>query len=276
MIYKHELRYYSKVISKGLVSWILQLFYLKTNLKFKNDIIVVYSMRKVGSTSIYQSLFKMIPGKLTYHLHDLSDASLNRIKQMNPLNNNIKKGNRVRKLIKNNPDKKLKIVSLVRDPIAVEISYIFHTLRWDKRDANDINYDSLRKELEINNYQYAINWFDEELFSYLGIDVFSFDFDKLKGYTIIRQNNIEILLMTLEGLNDSYKEAFEEYFQIENPKLVHSNKTSNLGYQDLYNEFKKKFILQADKVDQIYNTKFTNHFYTKDQIDLFVKKWTNK
>lgn len=81
-------------------------------------------------------------------------------------------------------------------------------------------------------------WFDLEIKENFGIDVYGYDFDKERGFQIIRQDNVELLLMKLEKLDDC-QEIIGEFVGAEDFKLIKSNMGNNKLYKFAYNELKK-------------------------------------
>ena len=103
------------------------------NYKFDGPI-VVYQMGKVGSRSVYEALVDLRLAVPVYHAHVLEDLDnmAESIKKQfpNPVHSLrvIRAGKRLRQLIDSNPTQHWHIITLVRDPIARNVSRFFHSI----------------------------------------------------------------------------------------------------------------------------------------------------
>lgn len=195
----------------------------------------------------------------------------------------------------NNNNIKFKLITCVRDPIARNISDIFQILKVNQKFLeNGLAFPStfssshkfLKQGMNIkqiqdlfwNDYPYhdlPLFWLDENIKRNLGIDIFSREFPKDKGYLKISQDNIDLLIMKLE-LSDSLKEEqIAKFIENDNFKLIRTNITSQdkFSYSHLYNEFKKKIDIPLDYLEKMYSSKYVNHFYTDNEIELMRNYW---
>lgn len=70
-------------------------------------------------------------------------------------------------------------------------------------------------------YNYLVqDFFDQEFKKFWGIDIYQYPFDKEKGYSIYKINNVNILIYQLEKMNALEKEI-GEFLDIEDFKLIH-------------------------------------------------------
>jgi len=180
----------------------------------------------------------------------------------------------------------LRIVTLVREPLVRSLSDFFQPLSffktWD--DCDTISFtDSCAKwmsEGEFNvygkrDYGYQFEWFDQEIKAVFGIDVFSHSFDRRKGYSIIRQDNIEILVMKLEKLN-SLESVIGGFVGTPHFKLINDNEGSKKPYKYLYKNVREVIKIPRETVDFYYNNNpRMDHFYTEEEKAEFLKKWEN-
>jgi uncharacterized protein YktA (UPF0223 family) len=145
------------------------------------DPIVVYQMGKVGSLTVYESLLKSsVYQENVFHVHRLNSEIVP----------NTKKNKFLRELYDNeSAHNKWKVISLVRDPIARNISAFFHNLEiflpnfYKQYRGN--NYDILKLvDVFYKSYPSNVpnNYFDAEIKTMFDIDVFSTSFDTSIGY----------------------------------------------------------------------------------------------
>jgi hypothetical protein len=118
-------------------------------------------------------------------------------------------------------------------------------------------------------------WFDEEFRITTGINIFDYPFDKEKGYVIVKKGRIEVLLMTLEKLNDN-EQTIRDFIDDQGFVLTHQNEGSKKWYSDLYADFKKRHYLDHEKLSFYYDNNIIRYFYTDEQIEKFKIGWMEK
>lgn len=243
------------------------------------DTILIWQPGKVGSTSIAKSLEK--EGIHYSHLHCLSFVNWLDIKIHNSYgiqhhweNKPIKRS----EIIQNS--EKVKIISLVRDPIARSIADYFEGLgrlycKYEDTNVDifqDIN-NFIEMEAGVGDSGYIFEWFDHEIKEFLDIDIYQYDFDKEKGYQVISEDNIEILLIKTEKLT-SCEEILGQFVGVEGFKLIQDNVGNQKIYKFAYDEVKQKINIPDDIIDFYYNgNKCMDHFYTENEKKEFIKKW---
>lgn len=262
-------------------------------------IILVYQMAKVGSSTIVASIKKAKLDIPVYHIHALTKEGLQNeerayfgpsisltCKSLLPeathlyegyyLNDVLKKGNR--------PSM---IVTLVRDPIARNISAFFEGMHLripdfnNRASKNDIHVDEIIKlfldSIKINPdyHMTPLGWFDKEFRKAIKIDVYSDDFPKSKGYKIYGSDNSSVLLLKLEKLNQCFSEASSIFFEKGSISIESKNISRKKIYHDLYKAFKKSIILPESYLQLMYDSKYAKHFYSNDEINSFLERWRN-
>ncbi|WP_319204526.1 putative capsular polysaccharide synthesis family protein [uncultured Ilyobacter sp.] len=261
---------------------------LKSTLLSK-EIILIYQMGKVGSTTIEKSLEKLGKNNV-YHIHHFfKEPSLENIK----INSNLKlfiKSNRENIFFKLKRltlyifcrIKKVKIITLTREPIERNISMFFQDFPqvlyenyFINPRRNEMTQNQIFKLFEENfNHELPLRWFDEEIKRYFSVDIYNYPFDKESGYSIIKESNIDMFVCKLEKLNFLENEL-KEFLELDEFKLEDSNSSRVKWYYYLYKEFKKNYIPNKHYLNSMYNSRFINHFYTVEEIEIFKKKWGN-
>jgi glutamate mutase epsilon subunit len=124
-----------------------------------------------------------------------------------------------------------------------------------------------------NKYLDVFEWFDVELKAVFGIDVYDYPFDREKGYSIIEQDNVEVLVIKLEKIN-SLEQVIGDFVEVSDFKLINSNVSDKKPYKYLYKNMREEIRIPREVVDRYYkNSPRMKHFYTEEEINMFYKKW---
>lgn len=116
-------------------------------------------------------------------------------------------------------------------------------------------------------------WFDEQIKKYLNIDVFQYPFDKEKGYTIIKKENIELFLFKVEKMEDVLEEI-SSFVGTSKLSSINTNVGEQKWYGLAYLQFRKEVKLPYEYIKHYYqgNPKM-DFFYTQEEKAEFLDKW---
>ena len=205
---------------------------------------------------------------------------------------------------------KIKIITLIREPISKDFGHFFQKISIAERDfiwlckglmednleKSFFNYLSVVTPLDFTDEgrdkftkqsychidyigqsnPYGANWgfFEDEFKGFWGVDLLDYDFDITKGYSVIHQDNLEILVLRLDKLN-TLEDELGKFLELETPlKLVNGNIAEKKDYGRAYKELMQEIVLPKAYVDYYYdNNKYTNHFFSADEREAFRKKW---
>lgn len=218
--------------------------------------ILIYQPGKVGSICILKTLIQL--GFRPFHCHRVMTEgefglAFTKKQKQHILNQKL-----------------IKAITLVRDPIARNLSAFFHqnTSYWGK---DSYSFETAKHKF-INLYDHAIfeKWFDQEIKQLFEIDIFAEPFDKQKKYKIYQNENKEVLLLRLEDLNSIGGEAFKQFLGVEKIKFETHNRNKTKEYLD----FLERVRLPEDFIDRIYSGKLATHFYTEQELNSFKYRWT--
>lgn len=244
-----------------------------------NTVYLIYTMGKVASMSVLDSLIKRLPCATTYAMHYLTLRNLQlqeqRLAQSDVVGNRMYKdmhaqhAAKILNHIKRHPQKQIKIITLIREPFEQIVSQIFQQL-----NLHDI--DSLKhmdQHTSSIDFDYAQKWLDEELLSFSGMDLLRLPFDTTKGYGIYQQANISLLVIRFEDINRVYAEAMAEFTHTAPWTLGARNVGNAKPYALQYKKFKQELEIAPELLDQLYSSDFVRHFYNSQEIDAFKRKW---
>jgi len=255
---------------------------IKKKMLKSNSLLLIHTIGKVGSSSVYSSLQGTIHGNNMYHFHALNE---NRIKKEEAYYRSSLKRSIPYHLIKSKIVSELlkeykgdiKIFSLIREPITRELSSIFqdsfnfsssiNLINEDMQDVINDKIEQMSKELP------EIEWFDKEIQSNFGINVYDSDFDVEKGYQFYENGKAKLLLMRIDSLNDRFNEACQLFFSdTQTFYLEKDNISDDKFYNDSYRSMTKKCEISDKQLNGIINSKFVHKFY-HDKITKIKDRW---
>ncbi|WP_305767545.1 putative capsular polysaccharide synthesis family protein [Candidatus Epulonipiscium viviparus] len=193
---------------------------------------------------------------------------------------------------------KLKLTFGLREPIGQNLSLIYHLISHmgdsrvnglsirlfqvslaEKIDVQKIfdnclmrySYPDMKKnDLDIVDpylIQQNISQFCENV-----IDIMRYPFDKEKGYTIIREGNIEVFVYQLEKLNNLIPEL-SSWVGIPFDKLENCNMAADKWIADSYKQAQKELVISQEYFDACFNEPYVKHFYSDADIEKFKNRW---
>ena len=253
--------------------------------------VIVYQMAKVGSWSVVESLRyaynRLALPVQVHHVHNLNhldefEAALKAQADSEQLEV-VQNEQVLRKLIDQDHRRRWKLISLVRDPVARNVSWFFHKLDqlvpdWqERRKRSSLSLDELQ-EVFLHAGQDAHKipeiWFDNEMLPVFGIDVFAEPFPSEIGYKIYPDSpRASLLLIRLENLRACASTAMRQFLSLDDFTLIDSNVGDDREYAEVYRAF-RRLPLPRTYVESVYSTKFVRHFYSEQEIEKFTRMWT--
>ena len=256
-----------------------------------NSPLFVYQCGKVGSSSVYTSLKRLVRRRAVYHVHFLSrqgiDNAISFVKNSDDpvLVHHLVLSQVLRRQLDRMPNMHLNVISLVRDPIARAVSDLFENITMTDRHLirrdNRIDIDGLlsvmlaRLDAGANSVDFAERWFDSEVREITGVDVFRNEFQSQRGWGLYRGERASLLVIRLENLSSAFPEAVATWLgtRPETVKLVDANVGENKWYADDYRRFLARFTLHPSLCRRLYGTRFMRHFY-HDKVEELTRQWT--
>ncbi|MEM9822977.1 MAG: putative capsular polysaccharide synthesis family protein [Bacteroidota bacterium] len=260
-------------------------YYFRSIRQYLETDVLIYSMGKVGSNSLSHSLEKRGLQVSSKHYFGGDEAHFFNKKSWNL------SGRLFRRLISillRARRKPCKVISLVRDPLGRNVSLAFfnleyllyHTLRPGKgeniKGQNWTLHQIIEKgKADLINPLGPIHWFDEEFGVTTGVDVYQYPFDQQSGYCIIEQDHFQILLLQMEKLQNLEK-VIGDFMEMDDFRLLRANSSDNNWYAEIYRDFKKQYLPSSRMLDQLYQSKYMQHFYSQEEIASFEQKWQRR
>ena len=269
----------------------LQTVWRKARLVFqdfdKTAPILIYQMGKVGSSSVYNSLKRAGIANPLYHVHFLSYSNLDDVERYHRSVGAIKpiaalKLWRTLRRKLDGTNGPIYVISLVREPVAREISDVFQNMKIHHAelltDSDDVDVDKVIARIR-NNFSnfdestdYTCAWFDKEIRDTFGIDVLASDFDQSRGFSNITLDHIKLLLLRMEDLSEMFETAMLEFMGLSIP-MIRANESSSKQHFEAYKSLLEKFALPESTGSKILNSRYARHFYPQAARNELREKW---
>lgn len=247
----------------------------------KSDkLVMVYQLARVGSFAVFKRLQSLSLNP--QHIHYITcPSSLPQVHR--------ESSQYCRKLLDKNAD--TKVITIAREPISRNLSRFwrayFQFLGPNKvkslglQHANDkfvewldngnipIPYDPNPAPGECLKTCMAfepLRWFDREFKPTLGIDVYDLDSPK-NGPVFYEKGNINLLITRTEDLRNAGRDLT---MLLDRPVPALDVINSSFALP----EVKKKIKIPKQVLDKYYNTNYTRHFYTDEEIAQFYERWS--
>lgn len=257
--------------------------------------LIVFQMGKVGSSTLVTTLSQMGIEQEIYQIHFLADEWINRVYHMykdaskvrgRPIvEEHLMASRYLRDLIDRSRGAKWKVITLIRDPIARNISAFFqafpiHYPEVTKRfktaapPAQEKANEMIRLFLDdFDKHNVPIEWFDRHMKPAFGIDVYEEEFDPTLGHHIYHNERADLLLIRLENLRQSAGQALGIFMNLDHISLRNANISEDKSYSEEYKLFKANVSLPRSYIDSMYETKYMRHFFSEEEIERLRAKW---
>jgi hypothetical protein len=256
--------------------------------------LLVYQMGKVGSASVLEALRERLPDRDVLHVHFLAPEKLaaeermyrERFARSGRIDGHHFVALRLRARLEASRGRRWQIVTLVRDPVARNLSAFFQTLEHaapelSERIARGENAgiaDALRRQLEATPWWWRdpLEWFDEELRAVFGVDAFAEPFPRERGWQILRAPRADVLLLRMEDLSRVAGEAFGAFLGVTDLALARRNAGDDKPYAAAYRLLSEGTSLDEELLEAIYGGWRIRHFYTDVEIARMRARWSGR
>lgn len=262
-----------------------QVYALKEYLRAQPRPILIYQMGKVGSTSVYRSL--RTAGLYPLHVHFLTEESRRRNFEFYlghgaapPIHLYV---SRMLCPYLRYTSHRLKVISLVRDPVARYVSGEHHIADYltqsGMNDSDVVPGDTERTRQNIREQlaspyamDYAFGWFDRQVKSVLDVDVMAEPFNKKQGFGLYSGPRADVLVLKLERLSDLLPTVVSDFIGHKlQATRANVRRRSKRGKE--YALVKNELTLPATTLERIYSHEWVQHFYTQSEITSFRSRW---
>lgn len=264
----------------------------------QRDPLIIYQMGKVGSSTLVRTFESLVHPYELFQVHALTWPWIEKIEEQyrhasrvqgRPiLDEHILASRYLRRLMDSSkPDFRWKVVTLVRDPVARNISTFFQGFPIyfphlsgliEGEDEMETRVDRI---IDVFLQQYSehdapLTWYDEHFKPVFGMDVFDTPFDTSKGYQVYRTDRADVLLMRLEDFDRTLPQAIHEFAGLRIDNIRPANISSQKSYSSAYGAFRKRIDLPLAYVERIYGSRFARHFYSPAELADFSARWCSE
>jgi hypothetical protein len=255
----------------------------------RKPVVAVYQPGRVGSTSVTKAIRSMDLG-LVFNVHTLSrdfqqHLPTSESKITPDLRIYIKSEKRIgpclRWIIRWHLP--LKIIVLLRDPIAQSLSHFFLNFKiftGYSLEERDWTPGELLRLNWVKNILTGFNmfewWFYHDLRNFTGLDILSQPFDRAHGWQKYRIKNLEIMVLKIELDNHIKDSVISNFLGLKDLQIKIANSATEKQYASLYRTFQSFFSLKQEELDKIYGSRFPQHFYTPEEITKFKQRWMKR
>jgi hypothetical protein len=172
---------------------------------------------------------------------------------------------------------RLRVISPIREPIGNNVSMFFEV--FDHYAGTSIEETQLSVDemiaLFLEKYMHwrPLVWFDAELKTTLGVDVYQHAFDAERGYGSFREGRVEMLILKFDLPDETKSRVIAEFLGLDELPIVSSNISSERSQADAYAEFRRKLRIPEALLDEMYESKYARHFFTEAQRADYRKRW---
>ena len=185
------------------------------------------------------------------------------------------------------------MVTLVRDPVARNLSAFFMVLRWfelrltpDEQTSGNLSaarLDELRSlflerfdEHGWEGHDRADEWLTGEFAPALGLDVYDMPFDPERGWAMLENDRFRVVVLRLESFQDASPDAFRQLLGLERVPLEDRNRSSNSSYGAAYRDFQARIALLPGYLARMYESRYARHFYSEEEREAFRRRWAGR
>lgn len=172
----------------------------------------------------------------------------------------------------------------VREPIGMALSGLFQAPAVAKMAAEKVTPQYVKEFLlnqhpvlsKQNFFQDGLDgWFDNEIKSVLGVDIFEYPFDSELGYRVICERGVKVLIVRQESF-DCLPDAFAEFYDLPAQffTVKDANRAKDKPIGDIYESVKSKLKFDGGFLDELYASRYCRHFYTEEELAAFRQKWS--
>jgi hypothetical protein len=252
--------------------------------------VLVYQMAKVGSQTVVRSLRASRPGRPVFHVHTLTAEGMAamegfyrraRVPSLPGAGHLLVSRYLKRQIESGITPGRWRVVTLVRDPVARNISLLFQLGRRllpdfaercaaGRLDPIDV---FERFEVDFPSQVDCMRWFRDELQPVFGVDPFATPFDRAAGFQVYRGPFADVLLLRTEDFDRIGEAALRSFLGLDRFHWRRANVRAQKVGGKRYTGFLDRLELPEAFVNRYYDTPEVQHFYPPEELSRFRSRW---
>lgn len=238
----------------------------------RRTVIIVHSIGKVASSSVYLAATKSCKDASVFHTHFLNEKRVVQVSAKmkdhgRVLSGHIKDSLEVIPLL-DDSSINFKVITLVRDPFARSISAFFENIEMFGLDKKAL--PSVDATCEIFKKAYPINsldeWFASEFCSVFSVRLLEHPFPKRLGWYCFEKENFDFLLMKAELSNSAKQAVVSAFLGCPDLKIGSDNVMADKFNAEYYSNFKKQLDGRVEDKLSYYDSEYMKLFYSIDEM----------
>ncbi|RJK97871.1 putative capsular polysaccharide synthesis family protein [Vallicoccus soli] len=253
--------------------------------------LLVHQMGKVASSSVTASLQEAGLDPV-YQVHAVSPAGLAALeasyaRRWDPGHRGAQhlwQGQWVAGRLAREPQRRWQVVTVVRDPVARNVSSFFQVARSRYGlDLGELARDRSEDEVvdavralfleRFDDHEGPVRWVDAELAVPFGVDPWSAPFPRERGWAVLRGERADVLVLRYEDLGRCFGEAVEAFLGLPGVRLASRNVSSGKDYADAYRAVERRLTLDGDYLDRMYGSRYARHFWSDEERAAHRARW---
>lgn len=241
-------------------------------------------MGKVGSSAIRDTL-ELMKGVTVFQTHWCNDNNLNHragiVNEERRVSNRYGDRDHFGSMLRDKiirPNIASKVITMVRDPIARNVSSYFQHLdeiHGVRRAHERVSMENLlRGFIDVFEHDEPLSWFKTEIYEIFGVDIFAEQFNRSERWSLIKGGAWSVLVMRSDLSDAGKKKVTSDFLNAAVPTVIPSNVGEQKTYASVYQEFKNKLQLSPGYLDRFYTAPVTQHFYELSEIDSMREYWS--
>ncbi len=177
-----------------------------------------------------------------------------------------------------------KIITIVRDPILMMISYFFSKasanhlpeahIAWKEKNVDKLQELFIKNVLGTDRLDSHLYWYENDFLRATGIDIYAHPFDANLKTGYIEHDLFPTLIIRTEMEDDVKANIIAEFLKIPLFTLTRENTRSKKIDASLYEEFKESLTIPDEIIDKIYSSRLCTHFLHPTEIASAQKRWS--
>lgn len=256
--------------------------------------VIIYTMGKVGSKSIEKAIRRAELPYSVYCAHTLVAERLQKGKEQYARRGHYTSrarhlwmGKALQRRLDEPREEKWMVITGTREPISHTVSAFFQAADWRYPNVLDEKgrireekaLKRLHEKLEAfdEHTNFACTWFDKELKTVFGVDLYEEPFDHEAGYMVVEGPEVRVLVYRIEDLSRCFAPALKEFFGLEAPlEPATANTSQDKDYHETYERVKYRLSFDEEVLARVYSSRYAQHFYEEETIERFKRRWSSR